>query len=244
MKVFAKFILPVALLALPFAAQAQTDPIRVYAPDGPPQANAIDGRGIMADAALEALKRVGMTGKIEFITWKRAQDEVMEGKDLLLTGLSRTKEREDHYTWLFPVFTMDRGFATIGKPVTSFTDAKSSLKHVAVALGGAQQGMLINEGFSADQINALSLEKEKKAPEMLLAGNVDGWFSSIVEIKYALKGKPDAGKFAISPPIGNGTVQYMVCSKNCSPELAAKLKKAGEDMKADGTLDTIMARYQ
>jgi len=212
--------------------------------DSPPQASAADGRGIMTDAAMEALKRAGLTGKLEFPPWARAQEEVQAGKDILITALSRTPERESKYTWLFPVFSLDRAFATTGKQVTSFADAKASFKQVAVALRSAQYDMLLREGFTPDQFSTLSTEKQDRIPSLLALGRVDAWFTSIAEMKYAMKGNPDAAKVVIGPPIGSGTVQYLACSKDCSPDLVAKLQKAGADMKADGTMDGIIARYQ
>jgi polar amino acid transport system substrate-binding protein len=229
---------------LPAIASAQTAPLRVLALDAPPQASSTDGRGIMTDAVMEALKRAGLSGKIEFIPWKRAQEEVQAGKDLLITCLSRNAEREDKYTWLIPVFTLDRAFASTGKQVANFAEAKTAFKHIAVGLGSAPFDQLTHEGFSADQLSTIANEKQDKIPSMLLAGNVDAWFSSVAEIKYALKGQADAGKVVVGPTIGTGSVQFVACSKNCNADLVAKLKKAGEEMIADGTMKAIVAKYQ
>jgi polar amino acid transport system substrate-binding protein len=246
MSVCAKYLLPVALAVslLSAAAVAQTAPVTVMGIDSPPQSSAEDGKGIMADAAMEALKRAGLTGKLEFPPWARAQEEVQAGKDILITALSRTPEREDKYTWVFPVFKLDRAFATTGKQVSSFAEAKAAFKQVAVALRSAQYDMLIREGFTTDQFSTLSTEKQDKIPSLLAMGRVDAWFSSVAEMRYALKGSPDADKIVIGPPIGDGTVQFVACSKDCNPELVARLKKAAEDMQADGTMKAIIARYQ
>jgi polar amino acid transport system substrate-binding protein len=236
------FAILLALASLPAVAVGQT--LTVMGIDSPPQASAADGRGIMADAAMEALKRAGLSGKLEFPPWARAQEEVQAGKDILITALSRTPERENKYTWLFPVFTLDRAFASTGKPVSSFAEAKTSFKQVAVALRSAQYDMLLREGFTADQFSTLSTEKQDKIPTLLALGRVDAWFTSIAEMKYALKSSPDAEKIVIGPPIGQGTVQYLACSKDCSPDLVSKIQKVAADMKADGTMQAIIARYQ
>jgi polar amino acid transport system substrate-binding protein len=228
---------------LPCGANAQ-ETLRVLGIDSPPQASAADGRGIMSDAALEAVKRAGLTGKLEFPPWSRAQEEVQAGHDILITGLSRTPEREDKYTWLFPVFTLDRAFATTGKQVSSFAEAKQSFKQVAVALRSAQYDMLLREGFTTDQFSTLSTEKQDKIPTLLALGRVDAWFTSIAEMKFALRSSPDAERIVIGPPIGQGTVQFVACSKDCNPDLVGKLKAAAAEMTADGTMQAIIARYQ
>ncbi|HXP97468.1 MAG TPA: transporter substrate-binding domain-containing protein [Telmatospirillum sp.] len=243
MHVSIKSILLPVLLILPFVAFAQNTTITVYAPDGPPQASAADERGIMADAALEALRRAGLTGKITFVPWKRAQEDVAAGKDLLITGFSRTPEREDRYTWLFSVFTMNNTFASLGKPINSFADVKIDNKQVVAVLGAAQHKTLLDEGVPAGNITTVTNILQKNVPDMMVSGRIDAWFSSDAEIKYFLKGRADAGKFVIGPPLSSAK-QYVACSKDCSPELVAKMKKVGAEMKADGTLATIIARYQ
>jgi polar amino acid transport system substrate-binding protein len=232
-----------AMASLPSVSLAQT-PVVVMSIDSMPQASAADGRGIMADAAMEALKRVGLAGKLEFPPWGRAQETVQAGKDVLITGLSRTPERESLYTWLFPVFTMYRGFATTDAPAANFAEAKAKYKHIAIPAHSAQYDELVREGFSVDQFNTLQFEKQPNIPALLVAGRVDAWFTSIPEMKYSLKGNPDASKIVIGSPVDTGTTQYMACSKDCDAALVTKLKQAGEDMKTDGTMQTIIAHYQ
>lgn len=231
-------------LLLAFAAPGQAAPLTVMSIDSPPQASAADGRGIMSDAAMEALQRAGLSGKLEFPPWPRAQQEVQAGKNILITGLSRTPEREGKYTWLFPVFSLDRAFASTGAPAASFAEAKSRFKQIAVALQSAQDHMLLREGFTVDQFATLSTEKQNNIPALLVMNRVDAWFTSIAEMKFALKGNPAAAKIVIGPPIGSGSVQYVACSPDCGSDIVAGLQKAAAEMKADGTMQAVIQRYQ
>jgi polar amino acid transport system substrate-binding protein len=210
-----------------------------------PQGNPVDGRGIMADAAMETLKRAGFSGKLEFPPWKRALTETSTGKDQLITGVARTPDRETQFIWLFSVFTMDRAFATTGKQVASYAEAKATFKQIAVPIGSVQYEQLIKEGFSESQFHMHLQDKLNTIPNMLVLGRVDAWFSSVPTMKYILRGTPEAAKIVIGPAIAHtGTEQYVACSKDCSPDLVAKLKTAAEAMKADGTMQTIIDRYQ
>jgi len=216
----------------------------VEALDLMPQGRASDGRGIMTDAVMEAIRRAGMTGTLEFLPWRRAQDKVAGGKDLLITALSRTLEREAKFTWIFPVIRYDRTFVTTGKIYTSFAEAKASLKGVIVTLGSAQYDILIREGFSPAQLLTVEPERQSIIPTMLLAGHGDAWFVVRQEVPWSLKGEPQASQFVIGPPLGQGTDQYVAASKDCNPEIVARLKTVAAEMVADGTMAEIVRRYQ
>ncbi len=168
----------------------------------------------------------------------------MNGKDILITALSRTPEREDKYTWIFPVFKYERSFVTLKQRYDSFETAKSLIKQVAVTGGSAQYDILAREGFSPAQLQIIPLERQRIIPTLLLNGRVDAWFAVTAEAKFALKNLAEASRFVVGPPVGDFTLQYVACSKDCSPELVAKLKKAGKQMEAEGTLDAIIRRYQ
>jgi len=247
MSCFVKSLL-VALLLFPLVPvltfSQTTNTIVIEGIDLMPQGRASDGRGIMTDAAIEAVKRAGFTGKLEFLPWKRAQAKVTDGKNLLITALSRTPEREDKYVWLFPVFRYERAFITTGKTYSSFAEAKASLKHIIATLGSAQYDILIREGFSPNQITTVEIERQNVIPSMLLAGHGDAWFAVTAEARFSLKGEAEVAKFVIGPSLGQGTDQFVAASKDSSPELIEKLKKAGAQMAADGTIAKIIKQYQ
>jgi polar amino acid transport system substrate-binding protein len=234
-----------ALLAVALAPTAAAQmPLRVMAVDAPPQSRAEDERGIMSDAMMEALRRAGLEGKLEFPPWPRAQEEAQAGKDILIIALSRTPARENKYTWIYPVLKLDRAFATTGRQVSSFAEARENFHQIAVALRSAQYDILLKEGFTTDQFSTLLIERQEKIPTLLVMGRVDAWFSSIAEIKYAIRGNADAANVVIGPPVGDGTLQYLACSLDCNPDLVAKLRQAAVEMKMDGTMDAIVAMYQ
>lgn len=245
MKSFRKIILSAFLAVIgPAVGYAESpSPIIVNGIDAMPQGG-LDGRGIMNDAVMEALKRAGLTGKMQFLPWKRAQQDTIKGKDIIITGLSRTEERESKYTWLFSVFNNERTFVTVGAQYKSFEEAKASAKHIVVTNGSAQYDILLKEGFSPSQLGSVQIERQKNILTMLLSRHTDAWFCAISEAKYYLKDEAEASKFVIGPPVGSSTEQYVACSKDCDPDLVARMKKAGEEMKADGTIAAILQRYQ
>jgi polar amino acid transport system substrate-binding protein len=240
------FCLLLPFVALTLAADAGNSPtsMTVNAIDLMPQGRASDERGIMTDAIMDALKRAGLTGHLQFHPWVRAQQETMEGKNILITALSRTPEREYKYTWIFPVFKYERCFVTLKQKYDTFEKARSIIKQVAVTRGSAQYDILIRRGFVKSQIQEISVERQSIIPSLLLNQRVDAWFVAIVEVKFAIRNLPDVSKFVIGPPIGDYTEQYVACSKNCSQELVAKLRKAARQMREDGSMAAIINRYQ
>lgn len=235
-------VVAVAFAGAPARAEV-VSPIIVNGINAMPQGDT-EGRGIMNEAVMAALKRAGLTGTMRFRPWKRAQEETIHGKDILITALSRTPERESKFTWLFPVFNNERTFVTVGPTYTGFEAAKSALEQVAVTAGTAQLDILLARGFARSQIRVIQIENQIVIPTMLLENRADAWFVAVSEARYFLRGLPDAAKFVIGPPVGEPTEQYVACSKNCDPDLVARMRVAGEAMRADGTFDEILHRYQ
>lgn len=245
MKLLPLVILPMALIVTgAVVANAQVAlPLVVNGIDAMPQGGE-DGHGIMNDAVMALLKRAGLTGTMQFLPWKRAQRETITGKNVLITGLSRTPEREASYTWLVPVFRIDRAFLSLDTPITNFEDAKTSLRRIAVTSGTAQYDILLREGFSTTQLSVINIEQQKVIPALLLTGRAEAWFAATSEVRYVLRNHPDAFRFITGPVIGESTDQYIACSRDCDPGLVAKLKAAGEEMQADGSFRAILELYQ
>lgn len=229
----------------PLAVQSEVPPrVIIRAIDAMPQGRASDGRGIMTDAAMEAARRAGLDGVLEFIPWKRAQQEVTGGRNQLITALARTPEREDKYTWIFPVFRYGRAFVTMGRKFSSFAEARVGAGHIAVEIGSSQYDMLIREGFSPEQLDLIPFDRQASIPVLLLKGRVDAWFAATAEARHVIKGLAGSDRFTVGPTLGGMTEQYLACSRDCDSDLVDRLRKAGAEMLADGTMAAIVRRYQ
>ncbi|WP_447652139.1 substrate-binding periplasmic protein [Pseudomonas abietaniphila] len=229
-----------AFLAWSSLASA-TPVIDFYFPEAPPltMANQGDQHGIAGDVTLKAMEMAGYTANFLSPPWPRAQRDVSSGKDLLIAPLSRTQNRENSFTWIAPLLTMDRTFFSLDQRVESFEEAKKAFKLIAVGIGTAQETRLRDEGFPASQIYPLKIGDNPAL--MLLRGRVDAWFNGVPESRYIWKQLSDR-PLVMSRVLMTANV-YLACSKDCDPQMVEKLRTAVETLQANGTAEKIEAGY-
>lgn len=218
-----------------------TPGVDVYVAEAPPLTMADhDGQhGIVGDIALKAMALAGYSPKLLSPPWPRAQREVSAGRDLLIAPLTRIQSREDRFTWIAPVLTMDRSFFSLTQRVDSFEDAKRAFKLIAVGLGSAQETRLRDEGFLPSQIYPLKIGENPA--QMLLKGRVDAWFNGVPETRYIWKQVSD--RPLVMSPVMMTADLYLACSKNCDPVMVEKLRTALKTLHANGSSERIEAGY-
>ncbi|MDR3436651.1 transporter substrate-binding domain-containing protein [Telmatospirillum sp.] len=216
--------------------------LQLYASEAPPLTMPQEGmHGIVGDVVLEAAKRTGHTVNLHFDPWVREQAMVADGVDLLIAPLSRTAEREDHFTWIAPVIDVGLGFATVGNTVSSYAEGLVKFQKIALLRASIGRLALPRQGFADSQL--FEVHTLTSVLELLRRGRADAWFDSIPVLKWVLKQQPDTTDIIVGPPVAK-VGSYLACSKVCAPDLVKSLRGAIDEIKADGTYDKILARYQ
>ncbi|AWU95810.1 substrate-binding periplasmic protein [Azospirillum ramasamyi] len=234
----------IAVCASAAAAPAAAETLRIYSVDAAPMTMVTmdrqDQRGFVAEITLEALKRAGYQGEMQFIPWKRGQQEVAEGENLLIIPFARSPSREARYTWIAKIFTLDRSFAAVGKSIDSYDQARAELTSIIVGRGTAQEELLKSKGFPPSQLRTIQVGQ--KETEVLSANGDEAWFNGTPETlwKWKHSGRPE--RIVIGKAVDQNDV-YLACSLKCSPQIVEKLKAAVEGIKADGTAQRIMDAY-
>lgn len=226
------------------ALSATAAPLRtvdLYAAEAPPLSmlSQGDSHGILGEVALKAAAIAGYELRLISLPWARAQKDVQTGPDRLIVPLSRTPEREEKYTWIAPIMTMDRAFFALNERVESFAEAKKTYGLIAVGMGSAQEQKLRDEGFRDDQIYPLKIGENPA--QMLLRGRVDAWFNGVPESQYIwrqLSGRP----LKMSPPLMTADL-YLACSKLCNTAMVDSLSRAVEGLRRDGTITQLIDDY-
>lgn len=215
--------------------------IGLYVPEAPPltMLGRADEHGIAGDIVLQAMAMAGYSARFASPPWPRGQREVSIGKDLLITPLTRSQSRENLFTWIAPVMTMDRTFFSLDKRVDTFDEARKSFKLIAVGLGTAQEARLREEGFPASQIYPLKIGENPA--QMLLMGRVDAWFNGVPETRYIWKQISDR-PLVMSRVLMTADL-YLACSKDCDPQIVERLRTAIYTLEANGTVGKIEAGY-
>lgn len=215
--------------------------VDVYVPEAPPltMLSRDDAHGIVGDIALKAMAMAGYSANLISPPWPRAQRDVSAGKDMLIAPLSRIQSRENNFTWIAPVLTMDRAFFSLDKRVESFDEAKAAFKMIAVGIGSAQETRLREEGFTAEQIYPLKIGENPA--QMLLKGRVDAWFNGIPETDYFWRQVSDR-PLVMSRVLMTSDI-YLACSKDCNPQMVERLQAAIEKLQSNGAAQKIEAGY-
>ncbi|WP_425226235.1 substrate-binding periplasmic protein, partial [Pseudomonas sp.] len=228
-----------AALGQPCVAASRT--VDLYLPDAPPLSlPGQDGTfGILGDVTLQAATRAGFDLHVVSLPWSRAQRTVQVGTDQLIIPLSRTPEREDAYTWIAPIMSMDRAFFSLDKRVDSFEQARATYARVAVGMGSAQEQKLRDEGFSDQQIYPVKIGENPAM--LLLRGRVDAWFNGIPETRYIWPQVSD--RVLQTSPALMTTDLYLACSKRCDRAIVQRMREAVEAMRDDGSLQRLRDHY-
>jgi polar amino acid transport system substrate-binding protein len=201
--------------------------------------NTPDRKGIVGDIVLEAFHRSGYQVKIIVVPSPRAMQTVQQVDNLFIIPLARLPDREKRYTWIAPIMRVERAFFSVNKKVDSFDQARKSFKSIAVSRGTAGYNILLEHGFSKEQI--VEVNQGVTAPKMLQAGHVDAWYNLVLESKILLK--EVGGTPVLRGKAVGSTDQYLSCSKKCDSVVQAKLIETLKTMQADGTTKKIIARY-
>jgi polar amino acid transport system substrate-binding protein len=229
-----------SLTTLLFCLSTQAEDLQLYSAEAPPLTSSLPEQyGLVGEVVIRALQAEQLPYEFVIQPWARAQLSVRNGKDHLIMPLSRIAERESQYTWITPLYFMQRAFFTLGSPPQSMQQARDTLNAIGVGLGSAQQALLLAEGFRPEQLRTINIGDSP--PLMLQKGRLDAWFNGIPESRY-FWAKISPQPLQMSPPM-LGTDLYLACSLDCDASLVLRLQKRLQQMRDSGELQRIQSTY-
>jgi polar amino acid transport system substrate-binding protein len=224
------------LLCLP----AQAEDLQLYSVEAPPLTSSVPGQhGLVGEVVTRALQAEQLPFERLTPPWSRAQLNVRSGKNLLIMPLSRIAEREAQYTWIAPIYFMQRAFFSLVSPPQSMQQARDTLNAIGVGLGSAQHALLLAEGFRPEQLRAINIGDS--AALMLQKGRLDAWFNGIPESRF-FWAKISQQPLQMSPPMSSSDL-YLACSLDCDDELVVRLQKRLQLMYESGEVQRIQSKY-
>jgi polar amino acid transport system substrate-binding protein len=235
------FLLPCLLAAALPCARAE--PVQLYVMDVPPIAiKAGPGKGVVGDIVIEAMQRAGMTPQLQSPPNNRAIVTVQlpASRDLLIIPLARVPEREQHFTWIAPLYKVERAFFTTGARIDSYAEARKALRSIAVARGTANLTILLSERIDPEKI--YQINDNDNVPRLLLAGRMEAWFGPVEQMRGFLHHAEQRDKVLEGASVGS-TENYLACSLQCDPRLVARITAQLAAMERDGTIHAIRSRY-
>lgn len=233
-----------SLRAAPAAAElrllaAELPPYSYRVPSGSITDTPGPGRGTVFDAVVEMARRVGHSGRIEFVPWFRAQEIASQGPGVGILALTRSPEREPHYNWMVRVLNDD--LVLVGSPGVDV----SALERVR----NRPTGVLANSGAEAllreSGFTSLSAQREEWLnAKRIKERRIDAWLAPRAMVIHAMRevrGNLDVLQIG---QIVRPSEIYLATSKDVPAAESARWQSAFEAMKADGTWDAIRRRYE
>ena len=218
---------------------AELPPYSYRVPSGSITETPGPGRGTVFEAVVEMARRVGHSGRIEFVPWFRAQEIARQGPGIGILALTRSPERESHYHWMVRV--LDDDLVLVGGPGVDV----SSLDRVrdrptgALANSGAE-ALLRESGFTSVSPQREEWLNAKRMKER----RIDAWVAPRAMVIHAMRevrGNLDVLQFG---QIIRPSAIYLATSKDVPAAESARWQAAVEAMKVDGTWDAIRRRHE
>ena len=197
--------------------------------------------GFDIDLAKEAAKRIGREVTFKPIDWS-AKEAELSGKrvDVLWNGLTITEERKANILFTKP-YLENRQIVV----VTEKSDIKAKAD-LAGKVVGVQDGSSAVEAVQKDEAAAKSIKELKKFGDNvtalmdLSAGRLDALVVDEVVGRYYTSKKP--GEYRVLEQ-HFGTEDYGIGTRKEDTELMAKIEKAMDEMKKDGSAAAISTKW-
>lgn len=239
-----KKMLVVALMVLG-AVGAYAQKITVVTEEYPPY-NFQDANkkitGISTDVVEEVLKRAKLEYQLGMYPWARAYQMAQDGPNVLIYSIGRSEKRETLFKWVDVIAPYDvylyRLKSRTNVTATDIASAKNF--KIGAVREDVRAQFLEKEGIKADLVTDDSTNAKKLAAERIDLFPID-------ELGMVALYKRDG----LDPSTVVKTVKldalsaglYMAFSKQTPDDVVNKAKAALADMKKDGTLEKIKAKY-
>jgi polar amino acid transport system substrate-binding protein len=197
--------------------------------------------GSATEVVREIMRRLKQPAGIEVMTWARAYQLGRTRPNVVLFSTTRTKEREDLFHWVGPIFKVRFGFyARKGSNLvlTCLADAKK-VGAIATYKDDVREQLLKSMGFT----NLDSSKSPASNLKKLLAGRVDLWLYSnlgVPSVAEQMGINPDDVEFIL--PFKD-FFAYIAVSKGTPQAVVAKWQETLEAMKRDGTFEKISRQW-
>ena len=194
--------------------------------------------GIAADVIREMFQRAGIDYTLTLrFPWERIYKMAMETPGYGVFVTARLPEREELFKWVGPIGPDD--WVLLAR--ADSTIQVDSLEQAGQYRIGAYKGDAIAEHLVAQGLRPTLALRDQINVEKLQSGAIDLWAT----------GDP-AGRFLAKQQGVNGLKRvlrfdsaelYLALNRQVSDETVEKLQAALDQMRADGTIDTISGRY-
>jgi polar amino acid transport system substrate-binding protein len=249
MRLLPKLLLLGAALALCVRGACAEKELRLLAAELPPYTYQVPsasvseqpgpGRGVIHDAVVEMARRVGHSGRIEYMPWFRAQEIAQSEPGVGILALTRSPEREDKYLWMVKI--MDDDLVLVGAPGVDVSDL-SKVRDRPVGVLASSGAEALARGLGLAKVSPQ--REEWMNARRMKERRIDAWIAPRAMVIHAVRevgGNLDVLQFG---QVIRTSHLYLAASKDLPEAQARKWQAAFAAMQADGTMAAILRRYE
>jgi polar amino acid transport system substrate-binding protein len=243
-----RILVLLAALALASAGPANAGELRLLAAELPPYTFQIPpasvaeipgpGQGAVHDLVVEMARRVGHSGRIDYMPWAEAQRIAKTEPNIGILALTRSPEREKQYRWIVKILTDDLIIVGgHGIDVSSLDKVRD--RPTGVLAGSGAEVLLKEQGF----LRVRPQGEEWMNARLIRQRRIDAWLAPRLMIIYAmLETRGDLAALTFGEIVRSSEI-WLAGSRDLPDAEVAKWQKAFEAVKADGTYQRIADRY-
>ncbi|WP_226686127.1 substrate-binding periplasmic protein [Stutzerimonas stutzeri] len=237
-----------ALLFGASLAQAQ-EPAKIdlLTENFPPYNMAVDGKnfardenisGIAADIVREMFKRAGVDYTLTLsFPWERIYGMALEQPNYGVFVTARLPEREELFKWVGPIGPDDWVLLAGGDSPINLTSLDQARQYAI----GAYKGDAIAEHLEGQGLRPVLALRDQENVKKLIDGKIDLWATGDPAGRYLAR---QDGVTGLKRVLRFDSAElYLALNKQVADETVQKLQKALDQMRSEGVIDEINARY-
>ena len=194
--------------------------------------------GIAVDIVREMFKRAGISYSLTLrFPWERIYKLALENPGYGVFVMARLPEREKLFKWVGPIGPDD--WIMLAKADSKI--ALDSLEQARQYKIGAYKGDAIAETLAKQGLNPIVVLRDQDNAKKLVSGQIDLWATGDPAGRYLAR---QEGVDDLKTVLRfNSAELYLALNKDVPDEVVARLQKALDELRKEGVVDAIMARY-
>ena len=194
--------------------------------------------GIAVDIVREIFKRADISYSLTLrFPWERIYKLALENPGYGVFVMARLPEREKLFKWVGPIGPDD--WIMLAK-----TDSKITLDSLEQARKyriGAYKGDAIAETLAKQGLNPIVVLRDQDNARKLINGQIDLWATGDPAGRYLAR---QEGVNDLKTVLRfNSAELYLALNKDVPDDVVARLQAALDELRKEGAVDAIMARY-
>ena len=194
--------------------------------------------GIAVDIVRQMFQRAGINYSLTLrFPWERIYKLALEQPGYGVFVMARLPDREKLFKWVGPIGPDD--WILLAKADSNITLEKlEQARHYKI---GAYKGDAIAETLAKQGLAPLVVLRDQDNAKKLLSGQIDLWATGDPAGRYLAKQEGISGLKTVLR--FNSAELYLALNKDVSDDIVAKLQAALDQLRKEGVVDEIMARY-